>query len=63
MWALWQQSGIGAGFLQVLWFALPITPPISPLLAGAGTMGSWVQIPIEALMHMYVPSFFMLSCV
>jgi hypothetical protein len=24
------QSGTGAGFLQVLWFPLPIIPPISP---------------------------------
>jgi ABC-type Co2+ transport system permease subunit len=24
------QSGIGAGFLRVLWFTLPIIPPISP---------------------------------
>jgi hypothetical protein len=25
------QSGTGAGFLRVLWFPLPIIPPISPL--------------------------------
>jgi hypothetical protein len=24
------QSGTGAGFLRVLWFPLPIIPPISP---------------------------------
>jgi hypothetical protein len=24
------QSGIGAGFLRVLWFPLPIIPPITP---------------------------------
>jgi hypothetical protein len=24
------QCGTGAGFLQVLWFPLPIIPPISP---------------------------------
>jgi hypothetical protein len=24
------QSSVGAGFLQILWFPLPIIPPISP---------------------------------
>jgi hypothetical protein len=35
------QSGIGAGFLRVLRFPLPIIPPISPssYLPGAGTIG------------------------
>jgi hypothetical protein len=33
------QRGIGAGFLRVLRFPLPIIPPISPQSPGAGTIG------------------------
>jgi hypothetical protein len=38
------QSGVGAGFLRVLWFPLPIIPPNSPFAQspGAGTIGQWV---------------------
>jgi hypothetical protein len=36
------QSGVGTGFLRVLWFPLPFIPPNSPSSqspAGAGTIG------------------------
>jgi hypothetical protein len=38
------QSGNGAGFLRVLWFPLPITPPNAPhsSSSGAGTVGQMV---------------------
>jgi hypothetical protein len=36
------QSGTGVGFLQVLWFPLPIIPPIPPSSSpGAGTISHW----------------------
>jgi hypothetical protein len=38
------QSGVGAGFLRVLWFPLPFIPPNSPSSESprAGTIGQWV---------------------
>jgi hypothetical protein len=33
------QSGTGAGFLQILWFALPIIPPTGPYLSSSIIQG------------------------
>jgi hypothetical protein len=61
------QSGTGAGFLRVLRFPLPITPPISPSSKspGASTIGllvavvpsgpNWTPPPtIPILIHYYI---------